>query len=88
MQEIGKVGGPVPFQQPSSVEKTEKKTKSESLASTERSGTFINIAELIKGAKEAPEVREKFVEEIKKAIEQNIYNIDPERVAKHILREL
>lgn len=88
MQEIGKVGGPVPFQQPSSIEKTEKKTRSESSSSAERSNTFINVTELIKGAKEAPEVREKLVEEIKKAVEQNVYNIDPERVAKHILREL
>lgn len=88
MQEIGKIGGPVPFQQPGSVEKTEKKTRSEPPVSAERSSTYINIAELIKSAKETPEVREKLVEEIKKAIEQNIYNVDPERVSKHILREL
>lgn len=88
MQEIGKVGGPVPFQQPGSVEKTEKKIKPESPSSVARSGVAVNVAELIKGAKEAPEVREKLVEEIRKALDQNIYNIDPERVAKHILREL
>ncbi len=88
MQEIGKVGGPVPFQQPASVEKTDKKAKPESPSSVAKSGAVINVAELIKGAKEAPEIREKLVEEIRKALDQNIYNIDPERVAKHILREL
>ncbi|HOJ87408.1 MAG TPA: flagellar biosynthesis anti-sigma factor FlgM [Pseudothermotoga sp.] len=88
MQEIGKIGGPAPIQQPSSIEKTEKKSRPESSVSTERSGTLINVAELIKTARESPEVRQQLVEEIKRAIEQNVYNIDPERVAKHILREI
>ncbi|MGJ8454849.1 flagellar biosynthesis anti-sigma factor FlgM [Pseudothermotoga sp. U03pept] len=89
MQEIGRVGGLPPSQQPLNVEKTEKKTKSsDASASAERSGSPINVIELIREARETPEVREKLVEEIKKALDQNIYNIDPERIAKHILREL
>ncbi|MEJ5230159.1 MAG: flagellar biosynthesis anti-sigma factor FlgM [Pseudothermotoga sp.] len=89
MQEIGRVGGLPPSQQSLNTEKTEKKSRSsDASASTERSGSPINVIELIKGAKETPEVREKLVEEIKKALDQNVYNIDPERIAKHILREL
>ncbi len=89
MQEIGRVGGLPPSQQPLNVEKTEKKTKSsDASVSAERSGLPINVIELIREARKTPEVREKLVEEIKKALDQNIYNIDPERIAKHILREL
>lgn len=89
MQEIGRIGGLPPSQQSLNTEKTEKKSRSsDASASTERSGSPINVIELIKGAKETPEVREKLVEEIKKALDQNVYNIDPERIARHILREL
>ncbi|HBT39692.1 MAG: Putative anti-sigma-28 factor, FlgM [Thermotoga sp. 50_1627] len=86
MQEINGVGRPSQIQQPAPPEKTERKprTEGESLKVEEK----LNVVELLKEAKETPEVREKLVEQLKNAIEQGIYTIDPERIAKHIMRQL
>ncbi|AJC74104.1 anti-sigma-28 factor FlgM [Pseudothermotoga hypogea DSM 11164 = NBRC 106472] len=86
MQEINGVGRPFQIQQPAPPEKTERKprTEGESLNVGEKT----NIVELLKEAKETPEVREKLVEQLKIAIEQGTYTIDPGRIAKHIMRQL
>ncbi len=88
MTEIGKVGGPVPPQQPKTPQQIEKKRDNAEAAVFVRSETTVNIAELIKMAKESPEVRQQLVEHIRKAIEQNVYNVDAERIAQRLLREL
>ncbi|MGB9789956.1 MAG: flagellar biosynthesis anti-sigma factor FlgM [Thermotoga caldifontis] len=86
MQEINGVGRPFQIHQPVPAEKTERKPRveGESLSVGEK----LNISELLREAKESPEVREKLVEQLRAAIEQGIYTIDPERIAKHIMRQL
>ncbi len=86
VQEINGVGRPFQIHQPVPAEKTERKPRveGESLSVGEK----LNISELLREAKESPEVREKLVEQLRAAIEQGIYTIDPERIAKHIMRQL
>jgi negative regulator of flagellin synthesis FlgM len=86
MQEINGVGRPFQIQQPAPPEKTERKPRVE--GESLKVGEKLNIAELLKEAKESPEVREKLVEQLKNAIEQGVYTIDPERIARHIMRQL
>lgn len=86
MQEINGVGRPFQIHQPVPGEKTERKSRTE--GESVRVGEKLNISELLREAKESPEVREKLVEQLRAAIEQGIYTIDPERIAKHIMRQL
>lgn len=86
MQEINGVGRPYQIQQPIPPGKTERKPRGES--ESLQIGEQLNISELLKEAKQSPEVREKLVEQLKAAIEQGVYTVDPERIAKHIMREL
>lgn len=86
MQEINGVGRPYQIQQPPSPEKTERKPRAE--GESLRVGETLNITELLREAKESEEVREKLVEQLRSAIEQGVYTIDPERIAKHIMRQL
>ncbi len=86
MQEINGVGRPYQIQQPITPGKTERKPRGES--ESLQIGEQLNISELLKEAKQSPEVREKLVEQLRAAIEQGIYTVDPERIAKHIMREL
>ncbi|GAB4308947.1 flagellar biosynthesis anti-sigma factor FlgM [Pseudothermotoga sp.] len=88
MQEINRIGGPLQPQKAENVEKVEKKAKIKQSAFGESIDISLNIAEMIKTAKESPEIREQLVNEIKKAVEQNIYNIDVNRIARHLLREM
>lgn len=88
MQEINRIGGPLQPQKAENVEKVEKKAKIKQSALGESIDISLNIAEMIKTAKESPEIREQLVNEIKKAVEQNIYNIDVNRIARHLLREM
>ncbi len=87
MAEINRIEGSVPPQQPRSTQQTEKKRESSQSDAFVRS-EGINIAELIRMAKESPEVRQQLVDQIREAIEKNVYNVDPERIAKRLLREL
>lgn len=86
MQEINGVGRPFQIHQPVPTEKTERKPRAEGESLSV--GEKLNISELLREAKESPEVREKLVEQLRAAIEQGIYTIDPERIAKHIMRQL
>jgi negative regulator of flagellin synthesis FlgM len=88
VQEINRIGGPLQPQKAENVEKVEKKAKIKQSAPGESIDISLNIAEMIKTAKESPEIREQLVNEIKKAVEQNIYNIDVNRIARHLLREM
>ncbi|RKX36449.1 MAG: flagellar biosynthesis anti-sigma factor FlgM [Thermotogae bacterium] len=90
MPEIGRVGGTNPWQKLKidRDQTTPKQLKKADLSSDYASGGSVNMASLIKEAKEAPEVRQQLVDEIKKAITQGIYKIDPERVARHLLRKI
>ncbi|RKX39875.1 MAG: hypothetical protein DRP33_07610, partial [Thermotogae bacterium] len=78
MPEIGRVGGTNPWQK-LKIDKnqaTPKQLKKADLSSDYASGGAVNMASLIKEAKEAPEVRQQLVDEIKKAITQGVYKID------------
>ncbi|MEN3007850.1 flagellar biosynthesis anti-sigma factor FlgM [Pseudothermotoga sp.] len=86
MQEINGVGKPYQIQQPTPLNRTEKKPRNES--ESLQIGERLNIPELLREAKQSPEVREKLVEQLRAAIEQGVYTVDPERIAKHIMREL
>ncbi len=48
----------------------------------------IQLKDMIEAAKSSPDVREKLVEELKKAIEGGTYAVNVENIARKILEEL
>lgn len=47
----------------------------------------VEMLNLLKKAKDIPEVREELVAKLKKSIESGIYKVNPERIAKKIFEE-
>ncbi|AEH51142.1 flagellar biosynthesis anti-sigma factor FlgM [Pseudothermotoga thermarum] len=87
MTEINRIEGPVPPQQPKAPQISRKRENTLEGSAFVKSES-LNIIELVKMAKESPEVRQKLVDQIRQAIEANVYNVDPERIARRILSEL
>ena len=78
------VGGTQPIKGPQGgkVEKSKGKAKEKEEVITEAKDV---VSKLIERIRSQPEVREKLVEDLKKALQSGLYSIDPEKIAEKIL---
>ena len=78
------VGGLQPIKGPKGerVEKSKGKVEKSDEIRTESKAVLDDLMERIKNE---PEVREKLVEELKRALENGLYRIDPDEIAKRML---
>jgi len=54
----------------------------------ELSGTSREVAVLVAAINQLPEIREQKVQEVKQAVDNGTYKVDPQKVAEKILKEI